>query len=121
MMIISRRLVVEDSASVSPRLERILARFDSVNRVIMAGEMILKRGKLNDRDKFECWYFEVLELWYAKRKGGSILGVANQVIMKADQCDHALRITLVIIGLSLGGVIWYFHFGQLNVYMIIFT
>ena len=30
-------MVVEDAESVSPRLERILARFDSVNRVIMAG------------------------------------------------------------------------------------
>ena len=99
---ISRRLVVEDSSSVSPRLERILARFDSVNRVIMAGEMNWKRGKLNDRDKIECRDLEVIGLRFMKRKEGSILGVTNQVIRRAD---HALRINLVIIGLVLGGVI----------------
>ena len=33
------RLVVEDSLSVSPRLERILARFDPLNRLILAGKL----------------------------------------------------------------------------------
>ena len=33
------RLVVEDSSSASPRLERILARFDPLNRLILAGKL----------------------------------------------------------------------------------
>ena len=37
IILTSSRLVVEDSETVSPRLERILARFDAINRVIMAG------------------------------------------------------------------------------------
>ena len=41
-----------------------------------------------------------------KRKGGSIREDTNQVIMRAD---HAPRITLVIIGVTLSGVIWYFY------------
>ena len=44
IILTSSRLVVEDSETVSPRLERILARFDAVNRVIMAGGMKKRRS-----------------------------------------------------------------------------
>ena len=64
MMIISRRLVVEDSARVSPRLERILARFDSVNRVIMAGELVWQRRKVvRDKILYRDWKVIGLGLW----------------------------------------------------------